>query len=51
MGIKRLEDLKETIIDGIYIYLEDANYVKAFKEIIKKYPVLWNNEGFNRYSY
>ena len=44
MGIKRLEDLKEMIIDGIYIYLEDTNYIKVFKEIIKKYLALWNNK-------
>ena len=40
MGIKRLEDLKETIINSIYIYLEDANYIKAFEKIIKKHPAL-----------
>ena len=40
MGIKRLENLKETIINSIYIYLENTNYVKAFKEIIKKHLVL-----------
>ena len=45
MGIKRLKDLKEMIINSIYIYLKDANYIKAFKEIIKKYLALWNNKG------
>ena len=45
MGIKRPENLKETIIDSIYIYLEDANHVKAFEEIIKKHLALWNNKG------
>ena len=45
MGIKRPEDLKETIVDGIHIYSEDASHAKAFEEIIKKHPALWNDEG------
>ena len=40
MGIKKLENLKEMIMDSIYIYLKDVNYLQAFKEVIKRYPAL-----------
>ena len=37
IGIKRLKDLKEMIINSIYIYLKDINYLKVFKEVIKRH--------------